>query len=289
MRVAITGATGLLGDSLCRVLGKAHEVLGLSHRQLEVGDFRQTLQAIRELRPDAVIHSAGIPDPDRCEADPNRAYQVNAIGTRNVAVACLESKVQMVYIGTDQVFDGTKGTDYDEFDQPNPVNVYGRSKLAGESFVREIVPRHYVIRCAWLYGGQKPNFVTNLLWRAVAGQQTELAIDHYSTPTDVDDLSTSIGAILESGQYGTYHATSQGSCSRFEMGRIILDEAGLPADMALPISLAEDKRLARRPPRTVLANLALKLCGLPLITAFDVALRRYVSSLKREELSASNT
>ena len=162
----------------------------------------------------------------------------------------------------------------------NSINVYGRSKLAGENFVKDIMPKHYIIRCAWLYGGTKSNIVTTILERALKGEKIEQAVDQISTPTNVDDLSKGIRNILESGQYSTYHVTNQGYCSRYEMGKIILNEAGLQEDSIIPISLSDDKRIAKRPSHTVLKNMMLSSCGFQQLQPFEASLRNYVSSLK---------
>lgn len=280
MKILVTGANGLLGDSLSQVLGQTHEVVAVGHERLEITDLEQVRRVIAEVRPDAVIHPAGIPDPDKCEADPVLAYRVNALGTRNVALASADGKAPMVYISTDMVFDGTKGADYDEFDRTNPVNVYGRAKLAGEGFVRDFLHQHYVVRCAWLYGGRKPNFVTQVLQKARAGERIKASTEHCSTPTNVDELAQAIGRLVESGQFGTYHVTSQGYCSRFDLARLALEYAGLSTGTLVPFTQAEDRRPARRGKRTSLRNLMLEAAGFPRLEPYDVALRRYVASLQ---------
>jgi dTDP-4-dehydrorhamnose reductase len=280
VRIVVTGANGLLGDSLCRVLKTEHEVIGITHHNLELTNYKNTMCVITDLHPDIVVHPAGIADPDRCEIEPDVAYGVNAIGTRNVAMACFKERAQMVYISSDQVFDGTKESCYNEFDEAHPVNVYGRSKLAGENFVKEILHRHYIVRSSWFFGGEKPDFVATILHQAAKKQKIELAVDQYSAPTNVDDLSLEINAIIESGQFGTYHITNEGFCSRFEFGRIILKEAGFSQDLLFPVKLSEDKRVAPRPNRTILANYMLKLSGFPLSGPFDVVLRNHIRSLK---------
>ena len=149
MRVLITGGEGQLGRDLRSALAE-HEVQSTDLPELDVTDPSAVLDAISSFRPEVVIHAAALTDTVRCETEPDLAYTVNALGARNVALACQRADAAMLYISTNEVFDGAQREPYLEFDEPNPLNVYARSKLAGERFVQTLLPRHYVVRTAWL-------------------------------------------------------------------------------------------------------------------------------------------
>ena len=149
MRIAITGTNGQLGVALRHVL-RDHRLILLDHQTLDIGAPHAT-NALVALFPEVVIHAAAMTDVDGCERNPDEAYRTNALGAKHVALACAELNAALVYISTDYVFDGAKGEPYNEDDAPNPLSVYGRTKLDGENFVCAIAPRHYVARTSWVY------------------------------------------------------------------------------------------------------------------------------------------
>ncbi|GAF92694.1 unnamed protein product, partial [marine sediment metagenome] len=166
MRILITGGRGQLGRGLQQALS-AETVLALGHHELDVTDAAAVRRAVGRFRPQVVIHAAAYTDTAGCEADPELAMRVNGEGTRQVALACRESDVAMLYVSTNEVFDGQKGKAYLESDEPEPVNAYGRSKLAGERYVQSILDRFYIVRTAWLYAAGGNNFPSKVL-RATA-------------------------------------------------------------------------------------------------------------------------
>jgi dTDP-4-dehydrorhamnose reductase len=224
MRIVITGAYGQLGRSLQDVL-VGHEVLLVDLPEYDVAQ-PGIIGTIEDFQPGVVIHAGAFTDVDGCELDPDTAYSVNALGTRNVAVACQRCETPMVYVSTDYVFDGTKGEPYLEFEDPNPINVYGRSKLAGELLVRDLLSRFYVVRTAWLYARGGNNFVTKIV--ALAGEREELSVvtTEVGSPTYAPDLAEAIVRLIEYPLYGTYHLVNEGSCSRYEFASKILELAG---------------------------------------------------------------
>jgi len=224
MRIVITGAEGQLGRSLQNVL-VGHEILLVDLPEYDVAQ-PGIMGTIEGYQPDVVIHAGALTDVDACELDPDAAYMVNALGTRNVAVACQRCDAPMVYISTDYVFDGAKGEPYLEFEEPNPINVYGRSKLAGELLVRDLLSRFYVVRTAWLYAQGGNNFVAKIL--ALAGEREELSVvtTEVGSPTYAPDLAEAIVRLIEYPLYGIYHLVNEGSCSRYEFASKILELAG---------------------------------------------------------------
>ncbi len=224
MRIAITGARGQLGRSLQNVLAK-EEVLPLNRPEFEITDSR-VVAKIASLAPDLVIHTAAMTDVDGCESAPDMAYRVNALGTQNVALACQQAGAAMVYFSTDYVFDGEKGSPYLEFDEPNPINIYGRSKLVGERYVEAILNRFYIIRTAWLYSRQGRNFVRKVLELSEEREELHMVTTEVSSPTYAPDLAEAIARLIAQPHYGIYHLINEGYCSRYEFAKAILTYAG---------------------------------------------------------------
>lgn len=263
MRIAITGSTGQLGRALIEVL-KEDEVLPLSKPECDVTRLDSLMECLGKFRPDVVIHAAAFTNVDGCELEPEKAYAVNALGTRNVAVASLECGAAMVYISTNEVFDGTSSEPYWEFDRPNPVGVYGRSKLAGEQYVREILSRFFIVRTAWLYYHGGNNFVTKIIRAADERGSLRVVTDEVSNPTYALDLAEAISRLIRTNFYGTYHFTNSGYCSRYDFARLILELSGRGDVPIEPITSREWVRVARPPLFTPLRNFAGALIGITL-------------------------
>jgi dTDP-4-dehydrorhamnose reductase len=254
MRVAITGSAGQLGLALQQRL-PGHELLLMDLPQYDIGDHRQTRDAITAFRPEVVIHGAAFTNVDGCESDPASAYRVNALGTQNVAVACQECGAPMVYVSTDYVFDGLKSEPYWEWDAPNPQSTYARSKLAGERIAGSLLQRLYIVRTAWLYSRQGKNFVKTVLRVASERDELQFVTDEVGSPTYAPDLADAICRLIPSGLFGLYHFTNSGVCSRYDWARAILELAGLDPSRVSPIQ--SYARAARVPARSELRN----FCG----------------------------
>jgi len=260
MRLAITGAEGQLGRSLRRVFAN-QEMLLLDLPQWDITS-EETISFLVRWAPDLVIHAAAMTDVDGCERDPIAAFSVNGQGTRNVALACQRSGATMVYISTDYVFDGTKDEPYLESDEPNPISVYGESKLEGERHVQELLPHYYIVRTAWLYGPGGRNFVEKVLQLAEERPELHYVVTEVGSPTYTRDLAEGISRLVRHPQYGIYHLTNEGSCSRYEFARAILDLGGRGG---FPLHPAESyPRLAKPPPHAVLANIRAAKLGIRL-------------------------
>jgi dTDP-4-dehydrorhamnose reductase len=256
MRIYITGNKGQLGRGLEKALSD-HTLFGGDLPEIDITNLDSIRASIREARPDLVIHSAAMTDVDGCARNPDLAYLVNAIGTRNVALACQAAGCPALAISTNEVFDGTATQPYLEFDRTNPINPYAQSKHAGEVFVRDLLARFYIVRTAWLYGYGGNNFVTKIVNRARSDGQLRVVADEIGSPTFVPDLAGAIGRLITSGAYGIYHFTNDGFCSRFDFARKILERKGL-ADIPIePIALADLDRPSRVPPYTPIRN----FCG----------------------------
>ncbi len=253
--------------------GKEHEVIGLSHQELDVTEKKDVEGCISSVKPDVVVHAAANTNVDGCESNRELAFLVNAEGTKNVALACQETGSVMIYISTDYVFDGAKDTPYTEEDEPHPINVYGESKLAGENHVKSILRRYYIVRTSWLFGKNGKNFVDTILHLAKEKDEPRVVDDQFGSPTYTLDLTKAISKLIEKPSYGYYHITNQGFCSWYDFAREILGLSRLNDIKVIPVSTKEIKRLANRPKYSVLS------CQ-KFMNEFDYNLRDWQDALK---------
>ncbi|MHB8652832.1 MAG: dTDP-4-dehydrorhamnose reductase [Terriglobia bacterium] len=277
MRILITGCKGMLGQDLVSLLSPRHQVIPVDRGEADITDANQISPVIAGARPDMVIHTAAYTAVDDCERNPDLAFRVNAEGTRNVASACRRSRAAMVYISTDYVFDGKKNSPFTETDAPNPINVYGRSKLQGEKYVAELVEHSWIVRTSWLFGPLGKNFVEAILARARQGESLWVVDDQVGAPTYTIDLAEKLVEVVERGKSGVYHVTGQGYCSWFEFAQEILAQAGLGNTPISPIDTDASARPAPRPRNSRLANTCLLEQGLGLLLPWQNALGRYLA------------
>jgi len=273
MRIAITGHKGQLGQALIETLTD-DEILGLDLPEHEITQARQIADAIAEYRPDVVIHTAALTDVDRCAREPDLALQINGLGTHNVALACRRCDAALVAVSTNEVFDGRKGKPYYEHEPTHPINAYAESKVAGEVYVRLHLSRFYIVRTAWLYARGGNNFPRKIVAAAEKYGKLRVVCDEISSPTYAPDLARAIGALIRSEQYGIYHLTNQGACSRLEFARRILELAGLGNVPLEPITADQWPRASTPPLNCVIRNLAGAQIGITL-RHWDEALRDY--------------
>src|SRR2546428_9113290 len=261
MRILLTGANGQLGYELQRVL-TGEDVIAADRPDYELTDPKLG-DKIASIRPNQVVHTAGYTDVDGCERDPDTAFEVNAKGTRRVAEGAAKANARLIYISTDFVFDGKKTEPYTERDPVNPLNVYGRSKLAGEEEAVKGCRRTLVLRTSWLYGVHGKNFVKTILSLAVTQPEVRVVEDQRGSPTYARHLAQVIAGLIRSDVTGVIHAGGEGECSRYEFANAILQEAGLGCRV-MPILPAESGRPALRPPYSALSTAFLHQHGLSL-------------------------
>ena len=277
MKVVITGATGMLGPALAKTFSK-HSLTLLASRDLDVTSLQNVRRVIADLKPDWIIHAAAYTQVDAAEADSLAAYRVNALGTRNMAVAARESESGLVYYSTDYVFDGVQQQPYREWDPTHPLNVYGASKLAGEFFLRSLCPRHLIVRTSWLFGEGGSHFVGKIMAAAQKNESLKVVSDQQGSPTFTTDLAYMTLCLVEAENVGTYHVTNSGQCSWDEFAREIISLCHLESEVR-PITSVDLVAPARRPRNSVLENYLLKLEGMSLLRTWQSALAAFLGKI----------
>lgn len=254
MRILLTGAEGQLGRQLL-ARNQSHEIVPLSHKDLDIARLADVRAAVRAHRPALVLNAAAFNDVDGAESDPDRAYLGNALGPRNLAIGAAEAGAAILHVSTDYVFDGQKTSPYHEYDRPAPLSTYGRSKLAGEVAVREVNPRHYVVRTAWVYETRGNNFPKTLYALARKQKEVRVVSDVKGSPTSAAHLAQSILTLLTTEAFGTHHLAGAGEgASWFDIATHFFRELGL--DTALvPVPAVEFPRPAPRPRYSVLRTI----------------------------------
>jgi dTDP-4-dehydrorhamnose reductase len=280
MKVAITGAAGLFGYGLVQVFSTRHRVYPLTRAEADLTKAEEIRAALAKAAPDVIVHPAGIPDLDICEADPAKGYLVNVHATRYVVEAARELGAAVAYISTDAVFDGQKQTPYTESDPTIPPTVYGRTKLRGEQIVRTL-PAHWIFRVSVLFGPGKTNFVEKGLRRIAAGETYEVAVDQVGSATYTVDAAQKIMEAVEASRYGLYHLSNQGVCSRYDLARRAAELAGLDARRVIGKPSDQMRRRAVRLKYAVMAMEALKNAGFGLPRPWPEALAEYLRALPR--------
>jgi dTDP-4-dehydrorhamnose reductase len=283
VKVAVIGPRGQLGSALCEAFRRrAVDCVELDHGQVEVTDPQSVLVALRDARPAAVVNTAAFHKVDACEEDPKRAFEVNALGALHVARACREAGARCVYVSTDYVFDGAKAEPYLEQDLPNPLNVYGASKLAGEHLVVQTCPDALVVRVASLFGGlgsrgKGTNFVLTVLERARRGEALRVVDDVRMSPTYAEDAAAAIVELVARGASGVFHVVNKGACSWYELAMRVLELAGLRVPVH-PVPQEAYPARARRPRNSALSTAKLEARGLRL-PPWEEAVQRYLAAL----------
>ncbi len=278
MRILITGAAGQLGTDLVRHCTEAgDEVIACSSAQLDLSQRDSVAQAITGTRPDVVVNAGAWTAVDACEADPDRAWRVNALGVRWVTDAARTAGSHVIQVSTDYVFDGTKPEPYHEWDPTSACSAYGRSKLGGE---REVDPGHAVVRTAWVCGAHGNNMVKTVL---ALRHRPELAFvdDQRGCPTFTADLASAIRRLALDRLPGTFHVTNQGDVSWYEFVREILEQVGGDPGIVRAIRTADldPPRPAPRPANSVLDNAVLRLSDLPLLPHYRESLGRLLQEV----------
>jgi dTDP-4-dehydrorhamnose reductase len=277
MKIALIGANGQLAYDLLSVL---KEAIPLTHKDIEIGNMLSVRNILGPMCPQIVINTAAYHKVDEVEKNPSLAMKVNFDGASNLAKICRELHAVLVHLSTDYVFSGSKKEPYIENDSIDPINIYGISKGAGEISIRHLWPKHFIIRTSGLYGvagssGKGGNFVETMLRLAREGKTLKVVDDQILTPTSTKSLARQIEALIQTQEYGTYHATCQGKCSWYDFAKEIFRKKGLNPDIA-PQTTQESGAIAMRPSFSVLQNANLQKVNLDLMPPWEEALDYYL-------------
>jgi dTDP-4-dehydrorhamnose reductase len=288
MKIAVIGANGQLGaDVVIAFEENGDRVSPFFHSEIEVSDFASVSNRLRELLPELVVNTAAMHHVEKCEQEPQKAFAVNAFGARNLSLVTRDIGATLMHVSTDYVFDGAKGSPYEESDPPRPVNVYGNTKLSGEYFVRSTVDKHFVLRTSAIYG-KSPcrakggfNFVELMLKLAKERGKVRVVDSEFVTPTRTTEIARQMVALSRSDSYGLYHATAEGFCSWHEFAQEVfrLTDTKVNLEVAGP---SEFPTKVPRPTYSVLENSALKRHGLNAFKPWQEGLREYLSSATRQ-------
>jgi len=284
MKVAVIGANGQLGsDVVASFVDAGDDVIGLAHADIDISSLEWTRSALTQIVPHVIVNTAAMHHVENCEKGPSRAYEVNAIGPRNLALVACELDAKLVHVSTDYVFDGSKKQPYVEEDRASPLNVYGNTKLAGEAFLQASGDKYFILRTSALYG-RNPcrakggrNFVELMLKLAAERDELRVVDDEIVSPTSTAELASQIVILSRTDHYGLYHATAEASCSWYEFARKIFEIENIQTKLSVA-SPSEFSAKVPRPKYSVLENRALKAVGLNSFQPWEEGLRVYLKS-----------
>jgi dTDP-4-dehydrorhamnose reductase len=288
MRILIVGHLGQLGKDMMRAaFSIGHAVAGADYPGVDITNPASVAAVVEQNSPEVIINCAAFTAVDQCENESRKAFAVNEVGVKNLALAARERGAKIVHISTDYVFDGGKKSPYVETDAPNPLSVYGKSKLAGELRLVETYDRHFIFRIAWLYGTRGNNFLKTVRARAekcaLSGEPLKVVDDQIGTPTYTVHVCNQILWMIPTDHYGLFHATNEGCCSWYDFAKAIVQAYGIRAEV-VPCTTAEFPRPAHRPANSVLENKRLKQLGLNIMPQWEQGLEEY---LKEEALGTA--
>ena len=275
-KILITGSNGQLGKGLNEFYKDVPDIsiINTDIDKLDITSEQEVEEFIKRIRPDIIINCAAHTAVDACETDQKRAYNINALGPKNLSIAANIVDAVLVHISSDYVFDGLKDKPYIEGDLYAPQSVYGKTKLEGEKFVQEIAKKYFVVRTAWLYGEGK-NFINTMLKLSDTRKKIRVVSDQWGTPTSVDEVVKVIDLLCKSDKYGIYHATCEGSCSWYEFAKTIFEEIGKDIEI-IPVTTEEYGAVAPRPKYSILENRKLKVLFQYEMAEWKQALRIYL-------------
>lgn len=283
MKIAVIGANGQLGSELCEQLNIKHEIVGLTHSDIEITNSQNVKNVLDTIKADVIINTAAYHNLPECEKNPDLAFQINAIGAMNLAKTATDTGSVLVQYSTDYVFDGEKKKPYLEKDMTNPLNIYAMTKLNGEILIKNYCSRYFIIRISGLYGkticrAKGNNFITTMQKVAREREVVKVVNDEILTPTSVFEISKNTDQLIETEGFGIYHMTCEGHCSWFEFAGVIFKELGLKTPL---ISCTSDEFPSeiKRPSYSVLENHKLNSVNLNHMSHWKEALIKYLRTL----------
>jgi dTDP-4-dehydrorhamnose reductase len=269
MKILITGAAGNLGKQLTHQLSENHEVVGAdivgdNLHHLDITDYSACQTLIQQVSPDIVLHPAAWTDVNGCAKNPQKAILINGVGTHNIAVITAQLDIPILYISSNEVFDGKLNRPYTEYDVTNPINPYAYSKWYGERAIQQINPKHYIVRTAWLFAHGGNNFIQAILNAVKADKSLRVVTNEVANPTYTNDIAQAVTQLIKTQRYGIYHFVNQGAVSRWDFARYALNCAGFTETPIERISRHEWQRPSLPPEYTALDNIAGASIGITL-------------------------
>ena len=281
----VTGAEGRLGCALVKLLKQdvGNKVVG-TDKDVDITIMEDVEQSATIYRPNVIINCASISDREYCEQNLVEAFRVNALGARNLAAAARRVNARIIQLSTDDIFEGNQAGALTEFDLPSPRTAYGKSKLAAENYVRDLCPRHLIVRSSWVYGGgsgstEKQDYFMYVDRHGRNGTPFDAPVDVVSTPTSASELARFVCCLLDTTEYGIYHASCEGMCTRFEFAKTILSLMGYDVSLVRETRAAQDGRQIC----TLLENLMMKMTEIYTMPDWLEDLKAYVELVKQTE------
>ena len=261
-KIVICGANGQLGSELVTHFQEKYEVTGLTHQDLEITQFDQSLELLKNIKPDVILNTAAYHSVPKCEENPAMAFEVNAIGALNLAKISEELDAILIHYSTDYVFDGKKRKPYLESDNTNPLNIYALSKQDGEILIKNNWAKHYIIRISGIYGSvlcraKGGNFITTMQKAARDRDVVRVVHDEVLSPTPVSEIAGNTEKLIDSGPFGLYHMTCESDCSWYDFARVIFDELNFSTPLE-SCTVEDFPSPVKRPTYSVLDNMNLK-------------------------------
>ena len=277
MKILVTGVKGQLGYDVVKALeSRGYQPVGVDREEMDLMNNNMIQDFIMNLKPEAIIHCAAYTAVDQAEEEVEICYQINAEAVKVIAECAKTLDIPMIYISTDYVFDGTKASEYVETDIPNPINVYGASKLKGEQYVQQLLEKFYIVRISWVFGINGNNFIKTM--QRLGNEQDQLNIihDQVGSPTYTAHLAPLLVDMIETDQYGIYHATNEGYCSWYEFAAEIFKQSQLDVTLH-PITTDQYKTKAKRPLNSKMSKQKLSDYGFHRLPTWQEALKNYLN------------
>ena len=279
MKILVTGVNGQLGYDVVKELKKrSYEPIGVDKKEMDLQSDIEIKSCIEKVKPQVIIHCGAYTAVDMAEDNEELCNRINYIATKEIAKYAKALDIPMIYISTDYVFDGSKNIDseYTEEDKTNPINIYGKSKLYGEDFVRNILDKYYIVRISWVFGKNGNNFIKSILRLANEREELRIVNDQIGSPTYTKDLSVLLCDMIETDRYGIYHATNEGYCTWYEFAKEILRLSNIDIKLN-PISTKDYKTKAKRPMNSKMSKDKLAKNGFKKLRHWKDALKDYIN------------
>ena len=279
MKILILGSEGQLGYEFKNYLEKIENVYSFSHKEVDILDIKKLDNILKEIRPDIVINCVAYTKVDKCEDETDLAFLINSIGAKNISYLSYKYNSKIIYFSTDYIFDGEKKLPYNEFDKPNPLSIYGRSKLFGEKYTKEFNPNHLIIRISWLYGIKGDNFVKTIIKLSKINNILRIVNDQMGSPTYTLDVVKQTYELIKRDYIGLIHSANIGETSWFNFANLINKKLKLNIKI-IPIKTEEYNAKAKRPKYSVLENYILKIENLNIMRNWEVAFNEFIENYK---------